>query len=184
MWTMKELGVSYRLINDKQILQYKINRNASLNGIVTMAEINGKQLYESGAISTYLADIFPRENLISTSGTWQRALHDQWTNFCYSEMDSWLTSIGVNRYMTLRTESDKIALEKHNKLFSSAASVLNEVLSDSEYLIDDKFSVTDIIVGYSVNWANNWNMINEFQGLQNYLKRLHERPNCSLLKPY
>ncbi len=63
-----------------------------------------------------------------------------------------------------------------------SASVLNDTLLRRDYLMGNDFSVTDIIVGWSVNWGRRQGLLDDFAGLQAYLKRLFERSHCALAK--
>ena len=60
--------------------------------------------------------------------------------------------------------------------------MLNDVLLSQDYLVGDGFSVTDIIVGWTVNWGRRQGLLDGMVGLENYLKRLLERPHCALAK--
>ena len=55
----------------------------------------------------------------------------------------------------------------------------------SYYLVGDEFSATDIIVGWTVNWARNGGKVSfeEFPSLSAYLGRLFAREHCTLSPP-
>ena len=57
--------------------------------------------------------------------------------------------------------------------------MLNEALATSNYLVEDRFTATDIIVGYTVNWGDTDGLLGEFANLQAYLDRLFEREHCT-----
>ena len=59
-----------------------------------MAVIDGRNLFESAAICTHIADRVPDADLIAKSGTFARAEHDQWVSFCLTEMEAWLSNWG------------------------------------------------------------------------------------------
>jgi glutathione S-transferase len=61
-----------------------------------------------------------------------------------------------------------------------AAAVLDAALSKIDYLIDDRFSATDIIVGYTINWGHEFGLLSEFPNLLAYLERLFARKHCTL----
>jgi glutathione S-transferase len=54
------------------------------------------------------------------------------------------------------------------------------VLGDAQYLVDGKFSVTDIIVSYTLNWARRQGLLGDYPNLKAYLQRLFQRPHCTL----
>jgi glutathione S-transferase len=95
-------------------------------------------------------------------------------------MEAYLWSNARNTFV-LPEEKRITALFKQNaKAYVKAATVLNKVLANTEYLIADKFSVTDILVGFVVNWGNGAKLLDQTPNLQNYLTRLKERPHCTL----
>jgi glutathione S-transferase len=57
--------------------------------------------------------------------------------------------------------------------------VLEDTLNETPYLTGSNFSVTDIIVGFTVNWARNAGHLETFPVLSAYLERLHERELCT-----
>ena len=62
------------------------------------------------------------------------------------------------------------------------AAVVDHALENDDWLVDNRFSVTDIIMGFTISWANYYKLIEPFVNLQNYLDRLYEQPNCTLEK--
>lgn len=60
--------------------------------------------------------------------------------------------------------------------------MLDRVLREKNFLVDDRFSVTDIHVSYTVNWGYDDGLIDDFPNLIAYLERLHERESCTLGK--
>lgn len=70
--------------------------------------------------------------------------------------------------------------EQNAEAFETAAGVLDTVLGDTDYLVDNRFSVADIIMGFTVNWGRRQELLDSFPNLQHYLDRLFERPHCTL----
>ena len=44
-------------------------------------------------------------------------------------------------------------IEQNSTMYRRAAAVLDAVLGKTYYLVDDRFSATDIIVGYTISWG-------------------------------
>ena len=70
--------------------------------------------------------------------------------------------------------------EQNDKAYVHAAKVLEKVLANSDYLVGNRFSVTDILVGAILNWGNGVDLLENMPNLQKYLARLKERPGCTL----
>jgi len=44
----------------------------------------------------------------------------------------------------------------------------------------NRFSVTDILVGFTLNWGKGAGLLDMSPNLQRYLERLKQRPHCTL----
>jgi glutathione S-transferase len=56
--------------------------------------------------------------------------------------------------------------------------VLDGALKDKTWLIEDRFSVADIFVGYAVVWARVQGMTADLPNVTAYAERLLARPLC------
>ena len=70
--------------------------------------------------------------------------------------------------------------EQNNEDFKQAAVVIDRALGAADYLVGNRFTVADIIVGYTVNWGRRQGVLDDFANLKGYLARLFERPHCTL----
>ena len=61
-----------------------------------------------------------------------------------------------------------------------AAAPLDLALGAARYLVEDRFTVTDIIVGYTMNSGRLMGYLDGFANLHGYLDRLFARPHCTL----
>ena len=142
--------------------------------------IDGRPLFESAAIIAAVADLVPEKHLIARPGTWSRYLHEQWISFSLSEMEAFVQSTEINSIDFILPEEQRVPqiLEQNAMLFRKGAAVLNDVLAEADYLVDDRFSVTDIFVGYTVHWGNETDLLDGFDHLKAYRTRLLERQHC------
>ncbi len=179
-WTLDELGLEYKSIEGIEILHSEELNRVNPMGKVPAIVINGESLFESAAICTYLADLVPEKGLIAPSGTRERALHLQWTSFALTELEAYVWSNARNTFVLPKEERITALFEQNNKAFMKAAGILDKVMADKEYLVGNRFSVTDILVGFTLNWGDNVGLLHQFTHLQNYLERLKQRPHCTL----
>ena len=144
--------------------------------------IDGRPLFESAAILTAVADLAPEKHLVAPPGTWSRNLHYQWLSFIQSEMEAFLQSTEVNSIDFIIPESEHVPdIKPQNaRFFRKGAAVLNQVLGQHNYLVDERFSVTDIYAAYAVNWGQEQGLMDEFPNLLAYQERLFEREHCTL----
>jgi glutathione S-transferase len=181
-WLLLEMGVNFDSVPARDILGTVEFAKVNPFHTIPALEENGRTLFESAAICNYLADKFPEKNLIPKTGTWDRALHDQWSYFALTEMEPylWLNTKHTRMY----PESERVpqVIEPNNKEFLKAARVLDNYLAGRLFMVGETFSVTDIIVGYTLHWARRLGLLAEFAPSLAYLDRLFQRPHCPLGK--
>ena len=158
-WTLLEAGIDFKSISEPKLIGS-----------------------ESAAICTFIADQFPDTGLIANPGTWARAQHDQWVSFALTEMEAWLWNTAVNSYVLPPDKRIDLGFQQNTEMFKRSAQALNDSMSHKKYLIENQFSVTDIIVGWTVNWGRRQGLLDGLDGLQSYLNRLLARPHCALAK--
>ena len=66
-------------------------------------------------------------------------------------------------------------------MFRRSAAALDGVLSEVDYLVENRFSVTDIIVGYTLNFAEEQGCC-QCPNLCAYMERLYAREHCTLVR--
>ena len=181
-WTLDEAGVEYVQIDRRGLAGAGELRQFHPLAKIPAAVIDGRALFESAAICTHIADRAPEANLIARPGTFARAEHDQWVAFCLAEMESWLWNSGVNMYVLPEEERITAGFEQNVKMFKRSAAVPEAHLARTDYLVENRFTVTDIIVGWCLNWARRLGHLEEFPALRRYVARLLARPLCALAR--
>ncbi|MGB5488299.1 MAG: glutathione S-transferase family protein [Lysobacterales bacterium] len=179
-WALLECDLEFKVIGGLEILHSEELKKVNPMGKVPAVLINGEPLFEAPAICTYLADLVPEKKLIAPSGTRERALHLQWVSFALTEMEAYVWSNARNTFVLPKEQRIKALFEQNNEAFIHAAKVLDTVLSKSDYLVGNRFSITDLLVGFTVNWGNGAGLLKECPNLHKYLDRLKERPHCTL----
>lgn len=181
-WTLQELEMEFEGIEARSMIRTPELRAFHPQAKLPAAEIDGKALFESAAICAYLADQAPEKGLLAPSGNWERALHDQWCYFALTEIEAWLWSNA--KHTSFYPEELRVAevVGPNNQEIASGLAALEDVLSSADFLVADRFSLTDIVVSYTVNWARRAGQLEEFPHLDRYLERLYERPHCALTR--
>ena len=184
-WTLLEAGLEYESIgNDPGIVGSEELKHVHPLGKLPAAIIDGKPLFESAAISAAIADLVPEKQLIAKPGSWSRALHDQWVLFALTEMEPWLWTAELNTldFVFPKDEHVPAIIPQCELLFKKSAAVLDSVLSATPFLVEGRFTVTDIIVGYTVNFGQEPGWISGYPHLLAYLQRLFDREHCTLVR--
>ena len=182
IWTAAELGLDYKLIATEELLADPELRSLHPQGKIPSARVGDLMLFESVAICEYLCDIHPNNRLLGESGSVDRAIHTQWASFAQSEIEAYLwhnfqldrNSQEANSFARVKDLNRGIAL--------SGLNVINDHLENSEYFGGSLFTLTDIVVGWTLNWARRLELMEEFPAIKAYLARLVSRPQCSLAK--
>ncbi len=179
-WTLAEAGIAYTQLDRDDLANATEVRKVSKLGKIPVAIIDGQTLLESAAICTYIADRSPDASLISKPGSFARAQHDQWVSFCLSELEAWLWNSAVNQYVLPEHKRITAGLEQNETMFRRGLRVVETHLADHNYLVAECFSVTDIIVGWCLNWGRRQGYLDQSPATQDYLARLLDRPLCTL----
>jgi glutathione S-transferase len=179
-WVLSELGLEYEYIDESGLIGSDRLREFHPQSKIPAAVINGIAIFESSAICCYLCDLNQSAGLIASPGSSDRALHDQWVSFAQSEVEGYLWS--NIKHKSLYSEERRVPEVIHQNTIEIHAGlkVMDAVLGRSDYLVGNNFSVTDIIVGWTINWARRSDLLGDYQALSQYLSRLFQRQHCML----
>ncbi|PCH61905.1 MAG: glutathione S-transferase [SAR86 cluster bacterium] len=110
-------------------------------------------LIESAAILNYLARKTPSANLIPSDNPLDSARYDQLCYFVMSELEQPLWSNGKHRFALPEEHRIPAMLDTANFEFTKAVNALDNLLGDSKYAVGEKFTMADILIAHSFNWA-------------------------------
>ena len=184
-WALLEAELEYESIgNDPSIIHSAELRRVHPLGKLPAAIIDGKPLFESAAIATAVADLVPEKQLIAKPGTWGRALHDQWVLFALTEMEAWAWTAELNMsdFVLPREQHVPAIIPQNEMLYKKSAAALDAHLAQTPFLVEGRFTVADIIVGYAVTFGEELDWLGDCPHLVAYLDRLMEREHCTLVR--
>lgn len=184
-WALLEAELPYESVgNSPEVIHSDALRELHPLGKLPAALIDGQPLFESAAIATAIADLVPEKGLIGPSGSRARALHDQWVCFALSEMEAWVWSTELNSMDFVIPEEQHVPqiIAQNDMLYRRSAAALDSVLASTDFLVDNRFSVTDIVVGYTLNFGAEQHLHDGLPHLVSYLERLYDQPNCTLTR--
>lgn len=168
-WTLKELGVPFEPISirpDKITTDHPEFLRINPFGKVPAIEDGDFTLFEASAICTYLADKFSDKGLIPNVGTRDRARLEQFMSLCITDLEQPLWRIAKNTFLYPEEKRSKHDIEMATADFLKMAAALEDHISD--YLVGEKFSIADIAMTYTLNWANGYKFLETFPRLQAY----------------
>jgi glutathione S-transferase len=178
-WTLLELGVSFESIEGREV--FAMPELAEIHPLSKLPALRdaGRPLFESAAICNWLADSHPEAGLIAPSGTWARALHDQWVAFTLSEIEAFLWHTARNLFVLPEEERVPAVYPQNEAAAKRGLAVLDAHLRDKDWLVEDRFSLTDIFTGYATCWAQWEGMTADLPNVTAYVERLQARPLCT-----
>ena len=171
LWLLKEIGAPYELTeirgaerrSDEHLLRHPLGR------VQALQLGDGATMFESAAICLQLADLNPEAGLIGPVGSPERGLVYQWVVFAVSELEGplfrWIRDIGEG----------VIDSPAHDR-FTQAAVAVQSTLAERDWLVDDRFSVADVMCTSVLQGANARELLRPWPGLEAYVQRCEARP--------
>ncbi|XP_076459260.1 uncharacterized protein LOC143292652 [Babylonia areolata] len=184
VWLVKELGiedsVEYRYVPigppPPAPEREEFRRTVHPHGTVPALEVEGRPpLLESGAICLYLADLCGR----LAPELSDRAEYYNWTFYCTSTLDVALMSLTVQWMFKPEGQCDQGAVDKAIGQADICLDRLDQALKGRKYILGDRFTAADCVVGYCVSWASVLNkdrLLASRPNLLSYLATISTRP--------
>lgn len=181
MWVLEELGVSYEkvLVNLKEG-EHKKEAYLKLNplGVVPTLQDGDLTIFESIAICLYLSDKFLNKDLAPAFNSPERGLYYQWMTFVSASLEPAI--FGLYSSKEAGEEAQAKALDKLNSL----AAIVSNALEGNDYLVGNKLTTADLMVGSSLGWVQMSGNIEFDETIQKYLGRLMSRPTFQKVMPH
>lgn len=189
-WLLEELGVDYAdHWIDSKAKEHESESYLSINplGRVPTIQIDDQVFFESGAICTYLADLYLEKGLAPSLNSPLRSKYLQWIFLASATIDPFVARIMIIEDIP----AGDLFTKKESALFSDVRDVarhLNSVLEKNTFLLGDQFSTADICVSYHLNVCTLWpelkTILDEFPRLNSYLEKMKKRPAAEKSKVF
>lgn len=172
-WLLEEIGTPYRV----ELLEYGTTMKAApylaVNplGKVPALQHGSATITESAAICAYLADAFPAAGLAPAAADPQRGPYFRWLFFAAGPLESAI----VNRTLGITLSDEQKKMVGYGPI-PQMLDVLEQALSNGDYLLGSQFSAADVYVGSLLAWATMGNMIEQRPCFEQYIGRLLSRP--------
>ena len=171
LWMLEEIGEPF----DVTIVEREDRRSpAHLArhplGRVPVIEDDGNFLFESAAIALALADRHPEAELSFPLGSRERDLVYQWVLFAMLEIER---PAGVARDTR---ESDPERSAAAREQVAAAAAVVEAALRGHEFIVDDRFTAADVVLGAVLAFARRVGALDDSAEVTRYLDALARRP--------
>ena len=155
-WALHEIGLDYetRMMGSRSgATQTSAFRKLNPKEKIPVLVDGDLVLTESAAIITYLADTYG-PSLVPAPRTQARAIYDQWVSFILMELDAHtLYVLRKHQDLTDLYGEAPAAVDAAIAGFNKQSAVAEDYLADHEYLVEDRFTCADILLGSCLLWA-------------------------------
>lgn len=172
-WALEELGLPYRLVRlDPAAGDTKTAEHLARHPLhhVPVLETDDGTVFESAAICLHLAAGTP---LLPADGTHERALVTQWIFFGITELEPLLSKLAGESNKPVRDQGriDAIARKLERPLRG-----IDAALFGHEWLVAERFTVADLIVGALLVWAHRQRLLADLPHAHALVDRIRDRP--------
>jgi glutathione S-transferase len=181
-WILQELGIDFEsvtvniLAGEQHSPEFlKINPLGRVPVLVDGELV----LTESVAILLYLAEKYPDKGLIPTDIK-QRSQVYRWLLLTTAEIEQPLWRIW--RHTAVYSEHLRLPAEVSlaRKDFADLVAVMEDHMQGREFVVGDTVTVADFACAYTLDWANEFRLLDECPKLLQYIERMYARPNAPL----
>lgn len=174
LWLLEELGVDYTLESfDLNTGRHKQADFLALNpmGKVPLVVCDGIPVAEMGAIAIYLADRFQHAQhaqLAPALDDPQRPAYLRWVLFASGVIEPALGE----KFFKWTVPARSVAWGS----FASMESALTAAVAQGPWLLGDRFSAADVVVGATARFGVMFGAFDKHGPIADYVARLSERP--------
>lgn len=172
-WLFEELGSPP---HELKVLNFKNNEHKSpaflaINPLGKVpAVVHGETVItEAAAIALYLADLFPEAGLAPKIGDTARGTYLRWIVFNQAAVEPAIVDKALKR------EPGAPSMSPYGT-YDATVEALAGALAKGPYILGDRFSAADIVVGAGLRWMLMFKLLPERPEFTSYAARLSERP--------
>ena len=171
LWLLEEIGAPYELteVRGAQRRSDEHLRRHPLGRVPALELGDGTTMFESAAICLQLADLNPDAGLIGPVGSPERGLVYQWVVFAVSELEAPL-------FRWIRELGEEVTDSPARDRFTEAAVAMQSVLAEHDWLVNDRFTVADVMCASVLQGANARELLRPWPELEAYVQRGEARP--------
>jgi glutathione S-transferase len=171
-WMLEELGVPYRLaLLNLQKGEHKTPNYLAINpmGKVPAIKLGETVVTEAAAICCYLADEFPEAGLAPAIGDPARGSYLRWLFYSPGCVEPAMTDKSFQRPPV---PASTVGYGD----FDTVMKVLVEAVSKGDFLLGDRFSAADVVLGSTIRYGMMFEAFPRLPEFEAYSARLAARP--------
>lgn len=179
-WVLQELGVEFVAISiNLPAGEHRTPAFLAINpaGKLPVLVDDEHTITESAAIVLYLAEKYPEHNFIPIDLALRGQLY-RWLLFAVTELEQPLWRIA--RHTALYPEESRLPAEipLARQDFISMASILENHMLGRQFVVGEYVTVADFVLAYTLDWANEIQLLATFPTLVDYMERMYARPKA------
>ena len=181
-WTLQELEVDFEAVfvnmltgEHKSPDYLKVNPAGKIPALVDGDLV----LTESVAIVLYLGEKYPEKGLVPTELKLRTQLY-RWLLFAATELEQHLCRIArhTDFYPESKRISGEVPLARDD--FQEIAQVFEEQITGRQFVVGNSITVADIVLAYTLDWANEVQLLERFPQMRSYMERMYARPQAPM----
>ena len=161
LWALEESGLEYDYIpiklrvseEDPDSAQNPTYLSINVQGKVPTLVDGEMILTESVAILNHIGRSAPGSGLLPLDDIRIQAKHDELVSFVLTELEQPLWSKGKHTFALPEEQRVPAMLETAKFEFAKAVHTLEHLIDESEFAVAEKFSIVDILLAQTFNWA-------------------------------
>ncbi len=178
LWLLHEIGCDFEVVTHAFGKNLRSPEFLALNpaGRVPALELDGRRIWETGAITEVLCERFPDCGMGRLPGDPERIDWLIWLHF--SETVSQHSAALTQQHVALYEDwmRSKTVMQLEPRRLGKCYAALEQRLSGRDYLLDSGFSAADVSVGQAVYMARHFAPLEPFAGLSDWYDRITARP--------
>lgn len=179
-WTLQELGVDFDPVPVNLMAgEHRRPEFLRLNpaGKIPVLVDGDRVLTESVAIVLYLAEKYPNKGLIPADLTGRAEVY-RWLLFAATELEQPLWRIA--RHTSLYPEDQRLPgdVSIARQEFMAMAAVQEAHMRGRQFVVGDHVTVADFVLAYTLDWANQYRLLDQCPQLVAYMERMYARPTA------
>ena len=171
LWALYEIGAPFEstLLASQERRSPEHRARHPLGRVPAFELDDGTMMFESAAICLQLGDLYPDSGLLPPPGSSARALVYQWVMFGMTELEAPL-------YRWIGEMRDGAIDSPASRRFAEAAEAIAAALTGKQWLLDDQFTVADIVCVGVLGSAASRDLLDPWPVLRDYVERGQGRP--------
>lgn len=179
-WTLQEMGVDFEsrvvnLLKDEHTRPEFVRINPA--GKVPVLVDGDRVIHESVAICLYLGDKYPDRGLVPTELA-ERAELWRWLLFVTTEIEQPLWRLARQNRLYAEQDRSPGDVPVARRECAEMLAVFETYMQGRQFVAGTRVSVADFVTAWTLDWANEEELLGDCPSLNAYMERMYARPQA------